>query len=276
VAPSNDPDPEEPTVSDGGIMAYTNLILEGYARVTGCNFRKSDDSYGGGVSLACNNEALTLTLRGAAEVSDNFTGGYGGGIGARSYAGSLIVMEDQAAVTRNVARRDGGGIYLSGEVRMQMGGNSALSYNRTRGLGGGIYVYGGGDTGTGLTMSGNARIAFNFAFYDTAKGLGVYLYDPATTPAVYALEMHDNAQIADNAWSGSRADSGAGLAANDDDCKVLMDGNAQITRNAGGVNYTGGAENVTLDIRGGARIYGNTPSDCMNTPLEPGSKACGA
>ena len=271
---AGDPSPiTAPTVGTGGITAYTNLIIEGTTKITGCNWIAT--SYGGGIGVFPQDGPLNLTVRGDAEISDNYTSGYGGGIGFDSYDGCFVYLQENAKVTRNYAGGSGGGVAI-GALSAEMSGNAEISYNRAEGTGGAFWAE-GGDTPPVLTMSGNASIVFNSSLASSGGGTSFYYKSSAAT---YSLIMHDNALIADNNANLSDDTYGCGVYSDQDsDFMILMDGNSLITRNTVGhaTASSGGAGvyNVGLDIQGGASIINNTPDNCKSATLEPGSKQCG-
>ncbi|MGI9253571.1 MAG: hypothetical protein ACR2J8_07485, partial [Thermomicrobiales bacterium] len=266
---ASDPEPVVPTVGTGGIEAYTNLIIEGTTRVTGCNWLDN----GGGIYMGPVDEALTLTVRDQAEVSDNYADAEGGGIYLDSYIHAKLILEDDARIVGNYATGAGGGFKTKHQVLAEMSGNAEVSYNRAS-YGGAGYIYCSTDA-LCLKMTGQSRMVFN-----TAKNYGggaIWIYDNTDTYP-NTIEMYDDTLIADN--QSLRADTyGAGIYAEDSTTRLLMTGNARITRNTVVTTTTvtdgGGVYQMTLDIRDQAAIISNTPGNCQTVTFEPGSKQCG-
>ncbi|MFM9107195.1 MAG: hypothetical protein ACKOWF_10925 [Chloroflexota bacterium] len=115
------PAPAPPAVEDGGVVSHGHLVIEGRARVTGCN-RLGD---GGGVELRPSDEALMLTVRGQAEISGNYASGSGGGVSANASPASLLIY-GKPKITGNVAGTGGGGVNaLTVDIR----GNAQIAGN---------------------------------------------------------------------------------------------------------------------------------------------------
>jgi hypothetical protein len=265
---AGDATPVAPTAGGGGIDAYTNLILEGTTKVTGINWLLD----GAGVAVWSKDEALTITLRGQAEVSNNYASGGGAGIYVDSYTAARVNMEGSAKVTGNYADSYGGGVWIGYEGELRMSGDAEVSYNHSTGEGAGCYIYSGSSDAVSVIMSDNAKVVFNSVTGDFGGGFN--FYDAVENNVT--MEMHNNALIADNASTDSY---GGGIYSEDGGFKLLMDGNALITRNqAGATTDPGGgvyAQGGELDIRENAAIIDNTPDNCDSYATATGSKLCG-
>lgn len=258
-----------PAAGDGGIDAYTNLILDGTAKVTGCNWNGRPG--GGGIAMLPKSEIVTLTVRGTAEVSDNYSQFDGGGIIGDSYSNAPIILEGNALVTRNFAGNEGGGIYTGYENIVRISGSATVSHNRSVSEGGGVSCYGYTNGQPVFIMRENASVVFNSSL-DGSPGMGdgggLYVGAGQDT-TLFSAEFHDNALVADN----QSANQGGGLAV-DVTANVLLTNSARITRNDA-AKGGGGVYGADLDIRESAQVISNTPEDCDTYTLSAGSKSCG-
>lgn len=93
---------------------------------------------GGGIYSTASGASITLS--GAAAVSENTATAYGGGIYATNAA--TILIKDNACISSNTAASRAGGMYLTGAATVEMTGGE-ISGNKTATWGGGVVLNGG-------------------------------------------------------------------------------------------------------------------------------------
>lgn len=152
-----------------GNASYSNtFLMQGNARITGCGSRTS----GGGFMAAIRNAGDRVIITGRSLVDQNRADN-GGGIYVRPYLAGLanvLTLDEEATITENTASAAGGGVYFSGyrgsgslQAQLMLEGNAAVTKNTAR-QGGGIYFYGTDAEGRdGLRMSEGAVVSGNTA-----------------------------------------------------------------------------------------------------------------
>lgn len=110
-------------------------------------------------------DSVNLTMRYEAQISDNYSIQYGGGIVAQS--GTKITMHDNAVIKDNRSDTFGAGVILAANSTLTLDGQTLVSGNTCTGKGGGIHL----QSGSTLKMEGDAAVQGNMAGY----GAGIYL-----------------------------------------------------------------------------------------------------
>lgn len=134
------------------IRGTSHVILR-HLEISGGDEGYADE--GGGIDFK-GNGSLTLNH---VRVSNN-EAGYGGGMfvsGGTAGTPLKLVLDGDVAITDNIARRDGGGVHVTGFVDVEMrGAEVALHRNEARGINVGGVIEGG--YGGGLYMKRPARV----------------------------------------------------------------------------------------------------------------------
>jgi hypothetical protein len=144
----------------------------------------------------------------------------------------------------------GGGIDVSSNGKLTLGGTTAITGNFQTG-GGGIRT----TNGSQVVMNDSSTVSGNLSAHGTRGGGGVYLEDAST------LEMNDDSSISDN---DDGSPGGGGVFTNSNSAILTMNDRSKITGNT----TTGDGGGVLLDADTSlvinsqdVRITGNTASD---------------
>lgn len=146
-----------------GIIMAADIVMgvnEGDAPVVTGN-RDPIFAIGGWILM----DHTNLTMRYGAEISDNNTIQYGGGLAAQT--GSTVTMRDDAVIRNNRCGGFGAGVILAANSTITMEDRAQICGNVSAGRSGGLEL----QSGSTLRMKGNAAIHGNTA----VNGAGLYL-----------------------------------------------------------------------------------------------------
>jgi len=235
----------------GGIYSYVgSLSLGGDAKIYGNELNVDADALGGGICLEHYNSGVTV--RGNASVYGNTVNAKSGNPRAGGiYCAGFVDIVENALVTGNTARGEGGGILCT---TLTISGNAEISGNTANSTGGGALC--NKLAITGGTVTGNKS---------GGSGGGIYLN-------CYSLNGNTN-KISGGKISGNTAAYGGGLAIYgcymypNTGTSLTMTGGAitdnQATTSGGGVFLMNGARMVITKAEGaatGGTITGNRAS----------------
>jgi hypothetical protein len=131
-----------------------NTFLSANLNITGTlinsNIAIAADNFGGGVGNA-GNGVVTIT---SSTISDNFSGGNGGGFADENGVGALVILN--STFVDNSAVNDGGGVFEGSTITTTIQ-DSTFTGNSTQANGGGIEIL------NGMLVLNNTIVAGNFA-----------------------------------------------------------------------------------------------------------------
>ncbi len=199
----------------GGIYCYndtTKLTIDGTTEISGNRSEGGSSNFprGGGIFSG------TVTIKGNAQIIENFANGEGGGI----YNTSSLVVEGNPIISSNSANSNGGGIAVIGgnsKINFTMTGG-ALENNSSASNGGGIYLMNNNDVSV---ISGNVAIKNNKA----NNGGGIFVRADNNNRKC-CLHIEENVEITDN----TAANSGGGVYV-DTRSRIVVE-KAEITSNS--------------------------------------------
>ena len=183
---------------------------------------------GGGVFMK--GSGTKITLSGTAEISNNkavsgsgeaLATGHGGGVHVDD--GTFSIISDSVIITNNKAKKNGGGVYMTGGTFTMEGGTIANN-TATSGFGGALSVD-GNNKAVDITLSGTAKISNNTA----TNGGGVFMKGGNTE-----ITLSDNAEISNNqavSESGGELSTGHGGGVHVDDGAFSISDSVIITNN---------------------------------------------
>ncbi|EQC39865.1 hypothetical protein SDRG_02523 [Saprolegnia diclina VS20] len=197
--------------SNGGSVALCGFST---VTLTNCSVRGGDTtSFLGGLVYA---DASTVIL----EASTRLANGVATRGGAVYLTNAASMYCHTVQLTLNVATRDGGGIFATGNATSVELQCTFVDANRAEGCGGGVYL----DAGAVLLMAGNSSIRNNFA---RSHGGGIYLHGALST----AAQLYGSNVLGNNATG-----HGGGIFAGHGSQLVVID--TQVLRNYG--QHSGG------------------------------------
>ena len=243
------------TAAGAGVRATQSKIIMPGGAISG-NVAANHKS-GGGVNL--NGVGSSFDMSGNAQITDNTTNGFGGGVHMECTGGKVsFTMSDNAQITGNMCTGSacgGAGLYASGG-EFTMNDNAAISDNRSlseRGYGGGVLV----SANATFTVNGKATISRNSAYIESTSswknnyGGGV-------------LVLGGTFNMNGGSISDNMAENGAGVYVKDNSSNAgtfTMNGgtitnNKVIKGNGGGVYVLSGFE-----IANDAQVLNNSRQD---------------
>ncbi|OXM85706.1 OmpL47-type beta-barrel domain-containing protein [Paenibacillus rigui] len=233
---------------DGGTLLSPNVTFQG---VTIQNGKASPDSYGnggGGVSAELT-AGKTLTLSNSIlknNMAKNGAGaGYGGGLNVTGPATAKAVIQNTSFLS-NTAGERGGGLYLEGDLNIQINQATVTGNTSSAELGGGMAILAASYNSQGTVAITNSTFSQNTASGSSDDGIGGGLY------------LNAVAAISDTSFTNNTANSdGGGMYLT----YFYYDKEASLTN----VTFTG---NTSTAGNGTGLLIQNGNPDLSNTKFE--------
>lgn len=243
IVTGNSANPRRGSGRGGGVFGVvgSSLTLRGDAIVS-ANYSKT---FGGGIY----NDGTT-TLMDSASVADNTAGSSGGGL----MTDGLLWITDQASITGNVGGAYGGGAQVRDLLAQ---GHATISRNTAAYTGGGIDIFGGN-----AVIDGEVSIAYNRVADGDGGGIYVW-YNTDLTVGSSVTITQNSASSGDGSTYGrgggiyNEAGSGTGNAT-----RLIFLGAPTITSNTARIG--GGVYNLEGVVVGCANLSGNSPQELYN------------
>jgi len=196
------------TYSGGGVSTIEaswssstlNITLQGSASI----YDNSASYYGGGVCIR--GGTTTFTMSNYSSISNNESGGSGGGIRIEQFGYPTFTMQNNATISGNISLSSGGGVDVWGTTFL-MKDHASVSNNIF--TGGGFDVGGGGvHSGNGsFTMQDNASVTGNTIQVTNSPGSGGGVYMSGNS----SFTMRGNATISNNTLNSNNTTYGGGI-----------------------------------------------------------------